>query len=82
MTICCTQFGSPFCEQPIWMIVMIAAPMMRADDGAASARQAAAADDDRGDDVELETDATVGSPTDSFENCSSPATPANAADIV
>ena len=56
VTICCTQFGRPFCEQPIWMTVMIAAPIDRAEHRAASARQAAAADDHRGNHVELEAD--------------------------
>ena len=56
VTICWTQFGSPCCEQPIWMIVMIAAPMIVPATRAAAAEQAAAADDHRGDHVELEAD--------------------------
>ena len=46
--------GSPCCEQPIWMIVMMAAPAMRPGDRPAAASQAAAADDHRGDHVELQ----------------------------
>ena len=56
VTICCTQFGRPCCEQPIWITAMIAAPADRAEHGALAAEQAAAADDHRGDHVELEAD--------------------------
>ena len=56
VTICWTQFGSPCCEQPIWMTVMIAAPKTVPSDRAPAAEQAAAADDHGRDDVELETD--------------------------
>ena len=56
VTICCTQFGSPCCEQPIWMIAMIAAPAIVPTTLPRAAEQAAAADDHGGDHVELEPD--------------------------
>ena len=82
VTICCTQLASPFCVQPIWMIVMIAAPMIvpatvprppvRLPPPMMTAAMMSSS----------RPTATVGSPTDSFENCSSPAMPTSAAAIV
>ena len=56
VTICCTQFGSPRCAQPIWMHRHRRGAEDGAENRAAAAGQAAAADDDGGDDVELEPD--------------------------
>ena len=56
VTICCTQFGSPCCEQPIWMTAMIAAPQTVPITVPLPPEQAAAADDHGGNDVELEAD--------------------------
>ena len=82
VTICCTQFGRPCCEQPIWMTAMIAAPATvpttvplppsRLPPPMITAAMTSSS----------RPTATVGSPTDSFENCSTPASPASAADSV
>src|SRR6185503_11206612 len=82
VTICWTQLASPFCEHPIWMTVMIAAPMIvpatvpRPPDRLPPPMMTAAITSSS------RPMATVGSPTDSFENCSSPAMPASAAPSV
>src|SRR3982751_5990017 len=82
VTICCTQLGSPFCVQPVWITVMIAAPMIvpstvprppvRLPPPMMTAAMTSSS----------RPTATVGSPTESFENCSRPAMPASAPEIV
>src|SRR5262249_38601015 len=80
VTICCTQFASPFCEQPIWMMVMMAAPIIvPATDPRPPVRlpppmMTAAITSSSA------PTPTVGSPTDSFENWSRPAAPVSRPD--
>src|SRR5206468_11802565 len=82
VTICCTQFGNPCCEQPIWITAMIAAPASVPTTLPLPPRRlpppmitAAMTSSSR-------PTATVGSPTDSLENSITPASPARAAPIV
>ncbi len=72
VTICWTQFGQPFCGQPIWMTAMMAAPIIvpstvprppaRLPPPMITAAMTSSS----------RPTATVGSPTESFENCSTP----------
>ena len=82
VTICCTQFGSPCCEHPIWMTDMIAAPAMvpttlpRPPSRLPPPMITAAITSSS------RPTATVGSPTDNFENSITPASAASAAESV
>src|SRR6516162_4067785 len=81
VTICCTQLGRPCCEHPTWMIAMIAAPAivpmtlpLPPEKLPPPMMTAAITSSSRPTE-------TVGSPTDSCENSSTPARPASAPEI-
>src|SRR5262249_23704800 len=82
VTICCTQFGSPCCEQPIWMMAMIAAPAIVPTTLPLPPRRLPPPMMTAAITWSSSPWATVGSPTDSFENAIRPARAASAPAIV